>query len=177
MILDKTAQLASDPQTYNLGTAFALRAPEVVLRAGYGTKIDIWAIGCLAYFELLTGLWAFHPERGADFDLEDDHLARMLELTGERFSQAMLARAELSQKHFDNNGNLLRIGQLIPVGIEATLKDVSDLADDDIPPAAEFIRACLRLDLDDRPTAEQLLWHPWMKGANVCQDYRPPTAV
>ncbi|THH21556.1 hypothetical protein EW146_g10 [Bondarzewia mesenterica] len=170
------ARLASDPQTYDLGTAFALRAPEVILRAGYGTKIDIWAIGCLT-FELLTGLWAFHPESGADFELEDDHLARMLELTGERFSQAMLARAELSQKYFDGDGNLLRIKQLVPVGIEATLKDVSSLADYDIPPAAEFIRACLCLDPDDRPSAEQLLRHQWMKGAEVCLDYRPPTAV
>ncbi|THH11300.1 hypothetical protein EW146_g8092 [Bondarzewia mesenterica] len=170
------ARLASDPQTYNLITAFALRAPEVVLRAGYGTKIDIWAIGCLT-FELLTGLWAFHPKSGADFDLEDDHLGRMLELTGERFPQAMLARAELSQKYFDDHGNLLRGRHLAPVGIEATLKDVSNLADHDIPAAAEFIRACLHLDPDDRPTANQLLHHQWMNGANVCQDYRSPTAV
>jgi serine/threonine protein kinase len=74
-------------------------------------------------------------------------------------------------------GNLLRIEQLVPVGVEATLKDVSDLADCDINPAAEFIRGCLRLDPDDRPTAAQLLEHPWMKGAEVCRDYRPPVVV
>jgi serine/threonine-protein kinase SRPK3 len=145
-------------------------------------------------FELLTGLWAFHPESGADFELEDDHLARMIELTGELFPQPLLARAELGNEYFDDHGmcllrvacsgrslscvgSLLRIDQLVPVGIEATLKDVSDLADCDINPAAEFIRACLRLDPDDRPTAAQLLEHPWMKGAEVCQNYRPPVVV
>lgn len=74
-------------------------------------------------------------------------------------------------------GNLLKIQQLVAVGIEATLKDVSDLADNDIYPAAEFIRACLRLDPDDRLTAAQLLDHSWMRGAEVCRDYRPPRAV
>ena len=63
------------------------------------------------------------------------------------------------------------------MGIEATLKDVSNLADYDIYPAAKFIRACLRLDPDDRQTAAQLLEHSWLKGAEVCQNYRPPAAV
>ncbi|KIM78168.1 hypothetical protein PILCRDRAFT_90740 [Piloderma croceum F 1598] len=170
------AQLTSDSPTYDLSTAFALRAPEVILRAGYGTKIDIWAIGCLT-FELLTGLWAFHPQSGADFELEDDHLARMIELTGEKIPQSLLAKAKSGKKYFDNHGNLLRIEQLVPVGIETTLKNVSNLADYDIYPAAEFIRACLRLDPDDRPTAAQLLEHSWMKGAEVCRDYRPPVVV
>lgn len=32
---------------YELGTPYALRAPEVILRAGYDSKIDIWAVGCM----------------------------------------------------------------------------------------------------------------------------------
>jgi serine/threonine-protein kinase SRPK3 len=34
-------------KNYELGTPYALRSPEVILRAGYDSKIDIWAIGCL----------------------------------------------------------------------------------------------------------------------------------
>ena len=46
-------------------------------------------------FELLQGHWAFHAEPGPAWTIDDDHLARILELTGEEsFSVAMLARAE-----------------------------------------------------------------------------------
>lgn len=56
-------------------------------------------------FEMLVGRWLFHPEDGGeDFSVEEDHLAKMLELTGERFSPAMLQRAELGAQYFDPNG-------------------------------------------------------------------------
>jgi len=34
-------RLTGDPLTYDLSTPFALRAPEVILHAGYGTKTYI----------------------------------------------------------------------------------------------------------------------------------------
>jgi serine/threonine-protein kinase SRPK3 len=36
---------------------------------------------------------------------------------------------------------------------------------DEIAPAASFIKACLRLDSSDRPSAKELELHPWLKGA------------
>jgi hypothetical protein len=36
--------------------------------------------------------------------MEDDHLMRMLELTGETFSSSMLERSERHDEFFDNNG-------------------------------------------------------------------------
>lgn len=54
---------------------------------------------------MLTGRWLFAPEEGGDdWSLEDDHLAKMLELTGERFSPAMLERAQLRSKYLDEQG-------------------------------------------------------------------------
>lgn len=38
---------AGKEKDYNLGTPYALRAPEVILWAGYDFKIDIWAVGCM----------------------------------------------------------------------------------------------------------------------------------
>jgi serine/threonine protein kinase len=41
-------------------------------------------------------------------------------------------------------------------------------------PAADFIRACLHLDLSLRPTAQELMEHPWIMGGLMCADYREP---
>ena len=54
---------------------------------------------------MLVGRWLFHPEDGGkDYTLEDDHLAKMLEITGERFSEHMLAQSKNRDKYLDENG-------------------------------------------------------------------------
>lgn len=53
---------------------------------------------------MLTGRWLFAPEAGSDWSLEDDHLAKMVELTGEKFSAPMLQRAQFRDQYFDENG-------------------------------------------------------------------------
>jgi len=57
--------------------------PEVILRAGFDVKVDIWALGCIVrwsivssyllcakpnqqVFELLTGRWLFRPSGGVE---------------------------------------------------------------------------------------------------------------
>ena len=106
----------------------SLRAPEVILRAGYGPEIDIWAIGCtvrvfllrffrnfdpcliihVEVFEMLTGRWLLKPdlEEEDPWTAEDDLLAKMMELTGERFSDTpLLSRGERYKEFFDDKGN------------------------------------------------------------------------
>lgn len=41
------AQLTDAPPTTDQLMPIALRAPEVVLKAGFGTPVDVWALGCL----------------------------------------------------------------------------------------------------------------------------------
>jgi serine/threonine-protein kinase SRPK3 len=60
-------------------------------------------------------------------------------------------------------GNLLRL-ELIPgQSIEAALAAYKTLAEEEIPGAAAFIRACLRLDSSERATAKDLQLHPWLR--------------
>ena len=40
--------------------------------------------------------------------MEDDHLAKMMELTGQRFSPSMLERAKHQKKYFDDAGTFCR---------------------------------------------------------------------
>ncbi|KAI0029591.1 kinase-like protein [Vararia minispora EC-137] len=157
------AQRAGEQPTVDEFSAYALRAPELILRSDFGPKVDIWAVGCLA-FELLVGRWLFAPEEGEDWTLEDDHLAKMMELTGERCSAAMLERASFRSKYFDEQGSLLRLELIPDHSIEAALTAYKIVPDMEIAGAASFIRACLRLDSSDRPSAEVLQIHPWLMG-------------
>jgi serine/threonine-protein kinase SRPK3 len=173
-------------------SAPSLRAPEIIIHSDFGPKIDIWAVGCLT-FELLVGRWLFNPEDGGeDWRLEDDHLAKILELTGEQFSKSVLDRAHLRQEYFNDEGRtghfihfppslfypqadgiylyiypdkLLRISDLYPSSIELALANYEILPKEEIAPAASFIKACLRLDSSDRPSARELELHPWLKRA------------
>ena len=56
---------------------------------------------------MLVGRWLFHPvDGGDDWCLEDDHLAKMMEFTGERFPQDMIARSQFGPDYFDEKGEL-----------------------------------------------------------------------
>lgn len=58
----------------------------------------------LQTYEMLTGKWLFKPEEGPEWTKEEDHLAQMMELTGERFHPEDLARAHLRVKYLDEQG-------------------------------------------------------------------------
>jgi serine/threonine-protein kinase SRPK3 len=127
---------------------------------------------------MLTGRYLFSPTAGETCSLEDDHLAKMLELTGERLSPAMLERAQFKTRYlgehgtpcvhchlcpaYRSSGDLLRV-QLIPgQSIEAALAAYNTVPKPQIAGAASFIRACLRLDSSDRASAAELQVHPWI---------------
>ena len=57
---------------------------------------------------MLTGRWLLKPdlEEGDPWTAEDDLLAKMMELTGERFSDTpLLSRGERYKEFFDDKGN------------------------------------------------------------------------
>ncbi|KAJ8582757.1 hypothetical protein M405DRAFT_830097, partial [Rhizopogon salebrosus TDB-379] len=57
-------------------------------------------------FELLTGRWLFHPQAGQTWSVEDDHLAKMAELTGENFSDKILDKSRKRDEYFDGSAHL-----------------------------------------------------------------------
>ena len=71
-------------------------------------------------------------------------------------------------------GKLKRIDAVQQLGIKSAISNYNALAADDITPAAEFIAACLSLDPSSRPSASDLMRHPWVKDADWCRDYRRP---
>ena len=55
---------------------------------------------------MLVGRWLFHPvDGGDDWALEDDHLAKMLEFTGEQFPATMVSKDQsCGERYFDEEG-------------------------------------------------------------------------
>ena len=132
---------------------------------------------------MLVGRWLFHPvDGGDDWTLEADHLTRMMEHTSEKFTQDMMARAQLGSHYLDEEGlfdytalvmadiyialvagNLRRVPDFFPVSIKAVLQNCNILSLEEVDSAADFIQTCIRLDPGDRPSAEQLSHHPWLQ--------------
>ncbi|KAH9929341.1 kinase-like domain-containing protein [Fomitopsis serialis] len=166
------AQRAGEQPTTDCFSAYALRAPKLFSSLTLGQD---WTSGPSAAlyaptFELLVGRWLFHPEEGEDWSVEDDHLAKMMEMTGQRFPAPMLERAKRRKEFFDDDGNLLRISELIPSSLETAMANykVPGLSEDEIKKAADFIRACLRFDYSERATAEELQDHAFLADAFKC---------
>ncbi|KAF8902208.1 kinase-like protein [Gymnopilus junonius] len=154
-----------EPTTQTIG-AYALRPPEVILEANFDTKVDIWSLGCMT-FELLTGRWLFSPESGTTWHREDDHLAKMMEVTGETFNEKVLSMCRKRNEYFDKEGGLRRIDQMFPVPLEQAMMNYG-LPESEVGPAASFIRACLHLNPEERSSARELEIHPWLANAYMC---------
>ncbi|KAJ4472223.1 kinase-like domain-containing protein [Lentinula aciculospora] len=121
----------------------SLRAPEVILQAGY----DIGDNHAHLKFFTRRGILG---------------QSKMMEVTGERFSPDVLARSTRRDHFFDNQGKLKWIDNLVPVKLEDALKNYGTISAEEAVEAAKFITECLRMDPMERWTAERLLRHPWM---------------
>ncbi|EJU00457.1 kinase-like protein [Dacryopinax primogenitus] len=142
---------------------YALRAPEILLKAGLSTKVDIWMLGCMT-FELLTGHWLFNPklESTGEPD-EEEHLAQMLEYTGTDFG-SLLDNSAARDKFFDAEGRFLHISEFRPDPIKVILVRYK-LSKKEAVQAAAFIAKCLQLDPTERASARELQMHDWLKSA------------
>ncbi|KAF5336508.1 hypothetical protein D9611_006586 [Ephemerocybe angulata] len=162
------AQWAGRQPTVGVFGSIALRAPEIVIGSNFGPKLDIWAVGCLAY-ELLAGEWLFNPVGKDDREMEADLLAQIFAITGERYSKLTLSRAQWSDDILDEEGNLKGREELSPTSLEARLSARGFIPEGEVKPAADFIRKCLRVNTDDRPTAGDICGDEWLYGAfNRC---------
>lgn len=139
----------------------ALRAPEVLIRAPWDTKVDWWNLGAVV-FEVYRAIRLFDGGAPPDGHYEvREHLAEIVDLFGP-FPRALLEKGDATvQEMFDDEERIkdsepmgrppLESEAFLP-GLDQTTKDVF----------GSFLRTMMKINPAERPTPEELVKHPWL---------------
>ncbi|EGC38046.1 hypothetical protein DICPUDRAFT_91498 [Dictyostelium purpureum] len=137
------------------------RAPEAIVKAKWGTPVDIWSAACMA-FELATGDHLFKPKSGKGFDKSDDHLALMIELLGKP-PKFIFANGEESKNYFNHRGELRKIPHLSEQWpLFNVLVEKYKFSSKEAKEFESFLLPMLNYLPDKRATAKDCLQHPWL---------------
>ncbi|CAN6441008.1 unnamed protein product [Victoria cruziana] len=147
-------QFTSDIQTRQY------RCPEVLLGSKYSTSADLWSFACIC-FELATGDVLFDPHSGDNFDRDEDHLALMMELLG-MMPRKIALGGRYSREFFNRHGDLRHIRRLRFWPLDKVLVEKYSFSEQDANEMANFLIPILDFVPEKRPTAAQLLLHPWL---------------
>lgn len=138
------------------------RCPEVLLGSKYSTSADLWSFACIC-FELATGDVLFDPHSGDNYDRDEDHLALMMELLG-MMPRKIALGGRYSREFFNRHGDLRHIRRLRFWPLHKVLKEKYEFSEQDATELADFLVPILDFVSDKRPTAAELLNHPWFTG-------------
>jgi len=166
-------------------TPLGLRCPELVLGDPITQRQDVWSLGCLM-FEFITGqmlfnIMAFPDEEGGDSELNeanDDHWLQFSDILGP-LPPKILSRWSRSHLYYNDKGQKVRhyIGDL-PEGEDDSGPDetletqidrrkAADLSPDEALIIKNILRSILQYDPTNRPSASELLRHPWFAGPDL----------
>ncbi|XP_065017990.1 uncharacterized protein LOC135644386 isoform X2 [Musa acuminata AAA Group] len=144
------------------------RCPEVILGSKYSTSADMWSFACIC-FELATGDVLFDPHSGDNFDRDEDHLALMMELLG-MMPRKIALGGRYSREFFNRYGDLRHIRRLRFWPLNKVLMEKYEFSEQDANDMADFLVPILDFIPDKRPTACQLLQHPWIDAGPRTQE-------
>ncbi|KAH0603880.1 uncharacterized protein H6S33_007539 [Morchella sextelata] len=141
------------------------RAPEVIIGAPWGHSADIWNFGCII-FELLQGRVMFWGKENKEKGItpEEDHLGQMIQCFG-TFPLELIGQGKYSYKYFDCFGDLIHVKNLAmhPFPLEKSLSRWNpSLSKTDVVGFTRLVRSMMRLDPNERRTAQLLLRDPWL---------------
>ncbi|KAF7122249.1 hypothetical protein CNMCM5793_000206 [Aspergillus hiratsukae] len=137
------------------------RAPEVILNMTWDYKVDIWKDGVLEIWDLFEHRHLFrarNPERKLD---DGYHLAEMQVVLGDPPIE-FLARSETSLEFWDKNGKW-KSATPVPEYDLDTLE--ARLQGDEKYDFLRFLRRMLCWLPEERATAKELLFDPWLMHA------------
>ncbi|GIK07106.1 hypothetical protein Aspvir_002761 [Aspergillus viridinutans] len=133
------------------------RAPEVILNMTWDYKVDIWNVGMVIWdlFEHGHLFRARNPEGKLD---DGYHLAEMQAVLGDPPLE-FLARSEKSLEFWDKNGKWKGAAPVPDYGLDTLEERLQGDEKDDF---LRFLRRMLCWQPEDRATANELLFDPWL---------------
>jgi serine/threonine-protein kinase SRPK3 len=147
------------------------RAIEVIMniangnRPCYTYKADIWSLGCMV-FNMLTGFILFDVyEEPVNADLQ--HLFLIESFIGpipNKMKKASLRCDYLFDKK--RNYHIKNVKPFPKFSLENRLRDQFLFDEEEAKQIASFIRCCLTIDPNKRPSASALLSHPWLSATS-----------
>lgn len=155
----KTEDISKNPDTPN-----SLRAPERLFDSPLDQSIDIWSFGCLV-FEILAGC-ALFPIMPDDHD--DCHILMIIDQLGP-LPEQLFSQWDQSHIYFLSNSTQ---NSIVDESDMELLKDISfatrfheekgcEIDDNEEESVIDILRQILRYEPEKRPSAKELLCHPW----------------
>jgi serine/threonine protein kinase len=163
-----TPGILSNTQVGMLMQTREYRAIEVLFGTDLNCRTDLWSLGCMVY-ELVTGDFLLNPKRKTRVEREMDieHVAMIMQLLGPVPARIARGAGRFLHRYFDTNtGAFLyaeryRNYQRRSIAAELSLF----LEQQEAERCAQFIMACFSYDPAERPTAHELLKHPWLRAS------------
>ncbi|KAF4955680.1 hypothetical protein FGADI_4373 [Fusarium gaditjirri] len=153
-----------------------LRAPELVLNGELHKTQDIWSFGCML-FELIAGrplFYIFGPFKD-ETEPDDEHLLEVIDRLGP-LPDELYSHWETSSRYYTKDGKLYNwaLGgveegeepnmpepSMLSTMEEAFDKESPEMTDEEAEEVKKLIRWILQYDPAKRPSAEEILRHPW----------------
>ncbi|KAI1423488.1 serine protein kinase [Xylaria sp. FL1777] len=155
-----------------------LRAPELILTGAFNRTFDIWSFGCIL-FELITGRPLFcTPWSESQVDRDDDLLLDMTLYLGP-LPEELYKHWKTSSLYFTPERELwncipggTKEGQEPLVLEKRSMEDLfdqaqPDLDEDEANQIKSLIRSILQYDPAERPSAVEILQHPWFSRDDI----------
>ncbi|KAI8084990.1 kinase-like domain-containing protein [Halteromyces radiatus] len=136
------------------------RSPEVIVGMPWNDRADIWSLGCLV-FELLTGDYLFDPKSDSKYGKDDDHLAKIIELT-RVVPRTLTIGGDYSREFFNQKGELRHAKNLRYRRLRDVLHDTYFMPPDQADSISEFLSPMLEVDMAKRSSAKDMLKHQWL---------------
>ncbi|KAK4167814.1 serine/threonine protein kinase [Cladorrhinum sp. PSN259] len=145
----------------------ALRAPEVLIKAPWDAKADVWNLGGVL-FEVYRAIRLFDGRVPPDNHYElKEHLGEIFDVFGP-FPKDLLEKgdAEIAKNMFNEEGRVDLADPLERPALESAMF-LPDLDPETREVFASFLRFMMKINPADRPTAEKLAEHPWLTPKRV----------
>ncbi|PYI34792.1 U4/U6 small nuclear ribonucleo protein PRP4 [Aspergillus indologenus CBS 114.80] len=136
------------------------RAPEVILRASWDSKVDIWNIAMVAW-DIVSSSTLINGRNPEGIFDDRAHLAELVALLGCP-PPDFRGRSHLSSVFWDDSGTWKELAPIPDITFESLAANIKG---EDKDGFLRWIRRALQWNPSDRPTALELLYDEWlMKG-------------